>query len=380
MGTSVCLLTNVHHPLDQRIFYKQALSLAQAGHRVVVIGPGPAELAGCRDGVEIRTVPQPRSAWGRFCNLGRVLWASWGVRAHVYHFHDPELLPVGLFLRLLGKQVCYDVHEYFPQVALVRAWVPRWLRRPLAALVDRAERLSARWLSGVVGVVEEQGDRFRHRPFAAVKNYPRLEWFPIANGQPRTGPELIHVGSLSEDRGALLLLEIMRLLRQTHPQVRLLTLGPFHTAHLESRFRDQMRAYGLEGRVECRTTTVPYQELGTLIRTSRIGLIPGQASPKNLTPFVPTKLFEYLACGLPVVASALPSIQGFYAVANWGILVDPADAAAHAHAIAYLLDHPEEARAKGAQGRKAVETHYNWAQEEQKLLAFYANLEGTRQC
>lgn len=379
MGTSVCLLTNVHHPLDQRIFYKQALSLARAGHRVVVVGPGPAILAGCCEGVEIRTVPLPDSSWARLCNLGRVLLAGWGARAQIYHLHDPELLPVGLLLRLLGKEVFYDVHEHFPQVALVRSWVPRWLRRPLAALVDRAERFSARWLSGVVGVVEEQGPRFRHRPFAAIKNFPRLEWFPPANGQARTGPELIHVGSLSEDRGAFFLLEIMHLLGQTHPQVRLLTLGPFHTAHTEKVFRERLRAYGLDGRVECRTTAVPYRDLGSLIRTSRIGLIPGQVSPKNLTSFVPTKLFEYLACGLPVVASALPSIRGFYTAADWGILVAPADPAAHSRAIANLLDHPEEARAKGARGRMVVETRFNWAQEEQKLLAFYAHLEGGKQ-
>lgn len=378
MGTSVCLLTNVHHPLDPRIFYKQALSLVRAGHRVVVVGPGPAALSGCREGVEIRTVPLARSSWERLCNIGRVLRAGWGTRAQVYHFHDPELLPVGLLLRLLGKKVCYDVHEHFPQVALVRAWVPRWLRRPLSVLVDRAERLSARWLSGVVGVVEEQGDRFRRRPFVAVRNFPRLEWFPPANGQPCMGTELIHVGSLSEDRGAFLLLEIMRLLGQTHPQVRLLALGPFHTPATEKVFRERLRAYGLEGRVECRTTEVPYHALGQLIRTSCIGLVPGQASPKNLTPFVPTKLFEYLACGLPVVASALPSIQGFYAAADWGILVKPDDPAAHARAIAYLLDHPEEARAKGARGRLAVETRFNWALEEQKLLAFYARLEGVK--
>ena len=380
MGTSVCLLTNVHHPLDQRIFFKQALSLVQAGHRVVVVGPGPTDLAGCREGVEIRTVPQPHSAWGRLRNLGRVLRVGWGTGAQVYHFHDPELLPVGLLLRLLGKQVCYDVHEHFPQVALIRAWVPRWLRRPLSVLVDRAERFCARWLSGVVGVVEEQGDRFRHRPFVAVRNFPRLERFPPANGQPRQGAELIHVGSLSEDRGALLLPEIMHLLGQTHPGVRLLALGPFHNPATERVFRERLRAYGLESRVECRTSEVPYHALGQLIRTSRIGLIPGQASPKNLTPFVPTKLFEYLACGLPVVASALPSIQGFHIGANWGILVEPADPAAHARAIAYLLDHPEEADTKGRRGRVAVEARYNWAQEEQRLLSFYSHLERARSC
>jgi glycosyltransferase involved in cell wall biosynthesis len=102
-----------------------------------------------------------------------------------------------------------------------------------------------------------------------------------------------------------------------------------------------------------------------------VGLIPGQVSLKNLRPFVPSKLFEYLACGIPVVASALPSIRSFHAEADWGILVEPADARAHARAIGFLLDHPAEARAKGERGLTMVEDRFNWAGEAQKLLALY---------
>jgi len=366
------VLTNVHHPLDQRLFYKEALGLARAGYAVRVMGPGPAELEGCREGVEIRPLPMPRSVWGRLANLGRLLWVGWQEKAQVYHLHDPELLPVGLALRLVGKRVIYDVHEHFPQVVLVRAWVAGWLRGFLSRLVDVGERWCSRRLNGIIGVVEEQRPRFCRRPFVAIKNYPRLEWFPATGEQG--GPELIHVGSLSAERGGLFLLEIMKALRRTHPQARLLAIGRFHNPQIEERFRQQVGA-GLQGQVECRTAPMPYPRLGALIRASRIGLIPGQVSAQNLAPFVPTKLFEYLACGLPVVASDLPSIRGFYATADWGILAEPADPEAHARAIAYLLDHPQEARAKGMRGRAAVEARFNWEQEERKLLEFYARVE-----
>lgn len=127
----ICHLTNVHGPLDQRIFYKEAVSLAAAGHRVIVIAPGPGEMAGERLGVRIQTIGVPGSLRGRLANLARLLRAGLRTESDCYHFHDPELLPVGLALRLLGKRVIYDVHEHFPQVALVRAWVPGYLRRPL---------------------------------------------------------------------------------------------------------------------------------------------------------------------------------------------------------------------------------------------------------
>ncbi len=372
MGSRVCKLTNVHSPLDPRIFYKEALSLAAAGYEVTIVGPGPPELAGERGGVRIETIPRARSLGQRSLNIFRLLQAGWKVKADVYHFHDAELLLLGVVLWLLGKKVIYDVHEHFPQVAQVRPWVPARLRRPLSLVVDAGEQILARCLSAVVGVVEEQGSRFERRPFAAVKNYPRTELF-AGNGRTdhRVGCELVHVGSLSSDRGGTFLLEIMRALRETHPRVRLLCLGKFHSAGIEEIFFSKLAEYKLEELVECRTESVPYEQLGELIGESRVGLIPGQVSIKNLLPFVPTKLFEYLACGIPVVASALPSIRAFHAEADWGILVEPADPRAHAGAIEFLLEHPTEARAKGARGRTMVANRCNWDGEAQKLLDLY---------
>lgn len=368
-------LTNVHNPFDARIFYKQAQTLARAGYAVTVVGPGPE--AGCREwaGVRVQTLPVARGGSNqRFLNLWRLLRVGLSSDADYFHFHDPELLPVGAVLRLCGRRVIYDVHEHFPLVVMVRPWVPSWLRRPFSRLVDWGERLLARYfVTAVVGVVEEQGERFASRPFAVVKNYPRLEWF--APGGRALGPcALVHIGSLSEDRGGLFLLEIMRALATTHPQVRLLSIGEFHSQELRERFEARLRDWGLEEQIQYSEKRVPYDELGAAIAACQIGLVPGQVSPKNLASFVPTKLFEYFACGLPVVASDLPSIRRFRAVADWGLLVDPRDPAAHARAIGCLLDDPVAARAKGARSRRAAEEHFNWDAEAEKLLALYERI------
>ena len=367
-------LTNVHNPLDVRIFYKQAQTLVRAGYAVTVVGPGPE--AGCREwaGVRVQTLPVARGGRQRFLNLWRLLRVGLSSDADYFHFHDPELLPVGAVLRLCGRRVIYDVHEHFPLVVMVRPWVPSWLRRPFSRLVDWGERLLARYfVTAVVGVVEEQGERFASRPFAVVKNYPRLEWF--APGCSELGPcALVHIGSLSEDRGGLFLLEIMRTLANTHPQVRLLSIGEFHSQELRVRFEARLREWGLEEQIHYSEDRVPYDELGAAIAACQIGLVPGQVSPKNLASFVPTKLFEYFACGLPVVASDLPSIRQFRAVADWGLLADPSDPAAHARAIGCLLDDPVAMRAKGAQARRAAEEHFCWEAEAEKLLALYKRI------
>jgi glycosyltransferase involved in cell wall biosynthesis len=362
----------VHSPLDQRIYYKEAQSLAAAGYDVTVIGPGDAALAGVHQGVTIRTMPRPDSVSGRLTNLLRLTREGWRSGADLYHLHDPELLPLGLLLRALGKKVIYDCHEHFPQVVYSRRWIPRLLQLPMSLMIDFGERLAVRVLNGVLGVVDEQRQRFGNCLFEAVKNYPRTELFtPNGKGAAPDDCELLHVGSLSRDRGSDFLLEVMRELSDTHPSVRLRTVGPFQTEADRLAFELKLEEYELQDRVECRTDPVPYDQLGELIARHRIGLIPGQPSVQNLTPFVPTKLFEYLACGIPVVASALPSIRSFYEAGDWGTLADPTDPRDHAAAIGHLLDHADESDRKGRRGRLLVEERFNWSAESDRLLNFY---------
>ena len=82
-----------------------------------------------------------------------------------------------------------------------------------------------------------------------------------------------------------------------------------------------------------------------------------------------TKVYEYMSLALPVVLSKSPFNQKMIDTYQFGICVDPDNPQEIADAIRWLLDHPEEARAMGENGRRAVETEFNWKVEEEKLLA-----------
>ena len=123
-AAKVCQLTNVHSPLDQRIYYKEAFSLAAAGYEVCVAGPGPSDMEGVRGGVRVVTVPRGRGVSGRLVNALALFRKAASMRADIYHFHDPELLPLGLLLRLTGGKVIYDCHEHFPRRCTFAAGSP----------------------------------------------------------------------------------------------------------------------------------------------------------------------------------------------------------------------------------------------------------------
>ena len=111
----VCVMTSIHPPFDPRIFHKEAQTLVQAGYEVVLIAPYDKESASV-DGVHIMGLPRYKRRFYRPLNWWRILRTALRQKADVYHFHDPELLPVGILLKLTTRAcVVYDVHENHPR-------------------------------------------------------------------------------------------------------------------------------------------------------------------------------------------------------------------------------------------------------------------------
>ena len=92
---------------------------------------------------------------------------------------------------------------------------------------------------------------------------------------------------------------------------------------------------------------------------------------RNYLDALPVKMFEYMAAGLPVIASDFPLWRKIIDGAGCGLLVDPLDPQAIAEAIDWVLAHPEEAEAMGRRGREAVEAIYNWERESETLVNLY---------
>jgi glycosyltransferase involved in cell wall biosynthesis len=113
--------------------------------------------------------------------------------------------------------------------------------------------------------------------------------------------------------------------------------------------------------------------IASLLNRVQVGLVVLHPDEAYLTS-QPTKLFEYMAAGIPVIASDFRLWRRIIEDAGCGLLVDPLDTRAIASAIERLITNPTEAEAMGLRGRKAVEAHFNWANEERKLLSFYSSL------
>jgi glycosyltransferase involved in cell wall biosynthesis len=187
------------------------------------------------------------------------------------------------------------------------------------------------------------------------------------------GKTMLHLGSQNKVRGCSVLIEAMEQVVKSVPEAMLLFVGAFHEPEYEAEIRKRIAAYGLEKAVVL-TGQVPYTDVPKWLAQANIGLIALQDTEQFRT-CIPTKLFEYMGCKLPVVSSDLPPARRFMEGVDCGFLVKPADPQAYAEKIKYLINHPVQAKRMGENGRNAVITEFNWETEAKKLVDLYKELE-----
>ena len=366
----VCHLSSVHRADDPRILAKECATLAEAGYDVRLIAPTP--LVDTASGVRHVTVPR-RS--GRFSRLLRtvpaVLRAARQQDAAIYHLHDPELLPIGLLLRHRGRAVIYDAHEDLGNQVRHKPWIPRWLRPGVARLASGVERLVARQLSAVVAATPPVAAHFPSDRTVVIRNLARSEEFAAA-GEAMAYVDrdriAAYVGNVSAPRGAREMIEAMDAVGASTARLRI--AGDFSPSSL----RDELESLPGWARVD----PLGWQDrlgVARLLGGARLGLVCLHPTPSYVESY-PVKLFEYMAAGLPVIASDFPLWRSIVDDAGCGLLVDPLDPAAIAAAIDTLLDDPAEAEAMGRRGRDAVLRRWSWQPEGQRLVELYDRLAG----
>jgi len=385
----ICHLTTVHPRNDIRILLKECKSLMHVGYKVYLVvgdGKGDAVMEGIKvydigandtneyiktliaQGVSVNDIAaNPQSRIRRMLTQPKkALEKVLSLQPDIVHFHDPELLPIGVKLTRKGIRVIYDAHEDVPRQTLSKQWIPQHIRPLIASIVELYENYAARKISGVVAATPTIERRFFKQGLRTVNvnNYPLLEEFTFNEGKADRHKNICYIGAISRMRGVLQIVQALPLV----PDVRLILCGEIDDPE-----------FGVELRSEPGWTQVEYlgyvdrKTLRSLMAKSFAGLVTLLPSVNYLNS-LPVKMFEYMSASLPVIASNFPLFQEIIGGADCGICVDPESHKAIAGAIQRLLDSPAEVERMGHAGRQAILNKYNWGMEAQKLIKFYATL------
>ncbi|MFB3903770.1 MAG: glycosyltransferase family 4 protein [Acidobacteriota bacterium] len=328
-----CMVVHAYYPLGESRVERQAQALIRAGYRVDVIclkdkGEARHEWV---DGVEVHRLPVARNKrrgpvlqmleYLRFFALASVKVGLLHVRRRygVVQIHNlPDFLVFsGLGARLLGARLILDIHDVMPE--FYAASFGRSLDSWPVRLVAFQERLSCRFADHVITVTESWRKTLIDRGVkpekcTVVMNVADEAIFNKAAGQvrksksDRVGFRVLYHGSLTSRYGIDLIIRAADVLRDRISGLQVMIHG---TGAALPDLQALTRRLVLSERIHFSRDLVPIQDLPRLITWADVAVVP-YLRDIFTDGILPTKLMEYAALGIPVIAARTPAIESYF--------------------------------------------------------------------
>jgi glycosyltransferase involved in cell wall biosynthesis len=325
---TLCMVVHGPYPLDPRVVREARVALRQ-GYEVDIVAtrqPGePAEEY--VEGVRVIRLPVAHTMGG---GAGRIIseYAAFSLlacvrlarlalkrRYAIVHVHNPPdfLVAAALIPRLLGCRVIFDIHDLSPDMFNMR-----FDGRRGADVADRLlkglERWATRIADGVITVHDAYARELVKRgvppeKLIIVMNSVDEEFLPAAVRASDEGFRVVYHGTVTPHYGLELVVEAVARLSSRVPGIRLDVYG---AGDAVAAARHRASALGIPDRVRFTGRFLPHAEVLERVRSANVGVIPNL--PIELNRFaLSSKLFEYVALGVPVVSADLPTIREHFA-------------------------------------------------------------------
>ncbi|MCY7287519.1 MAG: hypothetical protein LH624_04550, partial [Cryobacterium sp.] len=294
MRPRVIHITTAHSADDVRIFERECRSLVATGRYDVYLAAA-GTLPDDAGVTLIPMAPAPNSRAGRFASGPRkALALARACAADIWHFHDPELLPVALKLARSGQRVIWDAHEdYVAQFTSAggKSWVPGPARGAVRAGTRALLKQIDTHGAGVIAATPTIAERYSNPRTVVVGNEAHLELF--SHCRPDfLSRQILFTGSPGP---AHLFREVVEAVADI-PDVRLAVAGrepsPAIWSEAQTLLGDRLTHLGWLDR----------SGLAAAMGSSALGLLT-YADTAAYASSSPTKGFEFAAAGLPMVAS-----------------------------------------------------------------------------
>ena len=368
MSIKICHLTSLHPSDDVRIFHKECTSLSRSGFDVTLIAPGEKNN---NEGIvkKIAIKKSKNRLVHFFLGSWEVLKKAYHTRSSVYHFHDPELIFVGIILTIMGKAVIYDVHEDLPKQILSKSWIHPLLRYPVSYLSAFIEYIGSRiFFKAIVCATPSIAENFPSQKTIIVQNFPIHEELFTSNIQyhDKTENVVVYIGGISRIRGVIESIKSMEYVKT--PDVVFKIAGGFSDQAL------QEQCETLEGWKKVNYLGhISRTEVKDLLSNAKLGLVLFHPQPNHINA-QPNKMFEYMSASVPVIASDFPLWREIIQKTDCGILVDPMDPHAIAEGIDQIFNDNNNSEKMAENGRSAILEKFNWNIEQEKLISLYRDI------
>lgn len=358
-SNKICHCSILHKLDDSRIFYKECVSLANAGFDVTFIAKSAVNdqfQQASYKGVRLQTLQSNNRVYNNYYLFVSILRQ----KMKVVHFHDPELIVMGLLLKLFGKKVIYDVHENVRQDMLHKLWVSPALRMLLSKAVVFLEFLASAFFNGIVTATPIISKNFTNENTYVIRNLPPLNKQEVLVGRKRDKNIVIYIGTLSEARG---IKELINCAEYLAGKSELWLLGRWN----DDAFRQVCER--LPGFINTKYLgLVNHEEVTKILSEASIGLCTLHPIDTFKDSY-PIKVFEYMQNGLPVLMSDFEMWQALFgALCEY---IDPMNPKLMADKIKGMLANPVRLEEMSVKGKMVINEKFNWDSEAKSLEELY---------
>lgn len=369
----VAHLTTVHHALDPRIFHKQLKTLREAGYDAHLVAPH--QQSRTVDGIAIHALPRVDGRYRRVMLQRQAYQLAINLSADCYHIHDPELIPLAYVLkRETGASIVYDMHEDY-----------RWHGPVEGRVIRGVERWCFRWVDHVIlaessyrSIVEEGSVEATF-----VGNYMRPRNNASPSPPPRNKPgdpfRLLYTGVVGASRGLFHMIDVVDSFRVAGRDAVLNVVGICNFKSQRQRAEasiDQRNLHHCIQRVGW-DSYVPAADMVSYYQAADVGLALFDPEP-NYVHSTPTKFFEYLHFGLPILCSDFPRWRQFIEQHKCGAVVPPGDTEAACAVLRQWRTDPRRYQQLSTAARKAA-SQYQWDTMGSRLVRLYDELLGVQE-
>lgn len=371
-------LSCTHSPDDDRIFYREGLSLKKT-YSLIIIGVSDKTTQETLQ--DILTIGVKGAGYKN--NIQAIMDEARKFKPSLVHVHDLFILKEALqYAQNLKIPLIYDVHEHFPRLVkfyLPGSWVKKQIHRTILAFREKHQSWKATHIITVVPQLTSCFSRW-NRHVTEIRNYPRKDLFK--NGQTEVSETalrirdlardhiiLIYAGDISRHRNLFLFADTVAVLNKRGYTSMGVTLGQGEKSDVED-WEDRCRKS--QGQM-LHLGHIPHGDIPACLQEAHIGwsVLPDR-SPFNIS--LPNKIFEYLACGLPFVSSDLHNIRHLFWKNPAALIFQDEKAEGIAALIQSAFPDRQMLNDIKKTARETFLNRFTWELEESKLLDVYRSI------
>ncbi len=379
----VCMISYLHDLYDDRIYWKESLSLKKNGYDVCCIGITQKPVSKINDhGIKIIGITKPN--YNGIIGKVKMLFSSKSIfydiikiaeqeKADVYHIHDFQLNKIGPKLKRLKHKpkVIYDVHEPYPITLTTTENTNKYLNSLKRKVLNYWEKKMSKSYDMIITTEDNVANQFKkvlpNKKISVIWNYSNLKPVNI----PKKAFDFIYCGSLMKRRGAYEMIRAVILLKERGFDPTILILGNIFDEELRNDIIKLIDTNKLKNNIKI-LSQVPYNNVSRYYGQSRFSL----ALFKNIEVnriIMPIKIFEYISMQLPVICSNFGYMNEITKRYKTGITVNPENIKEIANAMEKLMT-DEKLALRLKENCKNAASEFNWNKMENKLLDLYENL------